>query len=184
MRKNTRFSVLLFCTIILEILLTLPNSAQAQHRVALKTGWMFMIKPDVHYMFDAQVVDRYKFAGPFSLEFGGGFAINTNFMTGDFLIGGVLDFPVNRWNLSFRAAFIPKWLQGFSDKNAQKGSPEPPLNENGANFALVATFGPGFSYKFKNGRSIGFDLAFELGKIMTKTERFYFGVVPGLIFVF
>ena len=166
---KSRIKPLFYVTLLLFVLYV-PVQARAQHRAVLKTGWMFMVKPFHRYLFDAQLVDRYRFAGPFSFEFGGGFSVNTTSMGTDFLLGGALEFPQGKWRITFRAAFITKWLFCYETEDSDA--------------VLTSSFGPGFTYKFKNGRSIGFDLAFELGEVITGSKRFYFGVVPGLIFIF
>ena len=149
----------------------LPVRSMAKNAPVLKTGWMFMIEPETRYLFDAQLTGRYEFAGPFSFEYGGGFGINLSTFTSDLILGGVVAFQKHGWEPYLRAAFLFKWIERF------KG---PDISD----IALAATMSPGFSYKFKNGRSIGFDLAFEVGQVITHTERFYWGIVPGLIFIF
>jgi len=164
MRKKLVLIILFSCSV-------LTTNVMAGNKPVLKTGWMFIIQPETHYLFDAQLTGRYDFAGPFAFEYGGGFGINLNTFTSDVLLGGVLSFHKHDWEPYFRAAFLTKWIEKF------KG---PDISD----IALAATLSPGFSYKFKNGRSIGFDIAFEIGEIITHTKRFYWGMMPGMIFIF
>lgn len=160
-----------FIFIILALCIGTWNMAYARNKPVLKLGWMFITEPEYHYLFDAQLTGRYEFAGPFSFEYGGGFGINLNTYTSDVLIGGVLAFHRDRWEPYFRADFLFKWIEQFKGNDI-------------SDIALAASISPGLSYRFKNGRSLGFDLAIEIGQILTNTEHFYLGIVPGLIFIF
>jgi len=164
MKKAAVFIILLTC-------FSMPVKTMAKNKPVLKTGWMFMIEPEHRYLFDAQLTGRYDFAGPFAFEYGGGFGINLNTFTSDMLLGGVVTFKKHRWEPYLRAAFLFKWIEHFKGTDI-------------SDIALAASMSPGFSYKFRNGRSIGFDLAFEVGQIITHTETLYWGIVPGLIFIF
>ena len=167
--------------IVLIVGIGTTTQAVARNRAVMKTGWMFIIQPELHYLFDAQFTGRYQFAGPFAFEYGGGFGINLNTFTSDILLGGVLSFRRGHWVPYFRSAFLIKWIEVFDDDVAKKKN-----IIDRSYLVLAATMSPGFSYRFKNGRSIGFDVAFEVGEKVspTKHKHLYWGVLPGLIFVF
>ncbi len=163
--------------IVLFVGIGIASQASARNRTVMKFGWMFMVQPELHYLFDAQFTGRYQFAGPFSFEYGGGFGINLNTFTSDILLGGVLAFRRGHWVPYFRSAFLIKWVDIFDDNTAKNANDRSYL-------VLAATMSPGFSYRFKNHRSIGLDVAFEVGKKVTGTRQLYWGVLPGLIFMF
>jgi len=170
--------------VFLALLTIWSTSLYAQNRPVLKPGMIFIIKPELHILFDAQFLGRYEFADPFSFEYGGGFGINTTTFAYDFVLGGVLTFRRGKFVPTIRAAFVLKGLNQFSQS--------PPPGRSGGEYnndmILAGSFGPEFNWIMKNKRWLGFGVSLELGETVTdfegKGKVFYLGILPYLNFVF